>query len=202
MPRITAAQRARNHESIVAAAGNAFRARGVDAVGIDEVMRSSGLTHGGFYNHFASKQALAAEVFQTEFDEALLRVSELIDEHSEKPETALAAAIAGYLSTFHRDHPEVGCPSAAMVADAARHGCEMQTRYAAGVDGYLERIARMITDAARADGKMLEPAQARRRAMAVFAEMVGTMLLARAVVAADPALSDELLETNRRHLLG
>ena len=200
MPRISAAQRDRNHASIVSAAAGAFRARGIDAVGIDEVMRATGMTHGGFYNHFASKGALAVEVFDTQFGVALQAVSDLIQAQSDQPGTALAAAVDAYLSQFHRDHVEVGCPSASMVSDAARHGRDVQSSYAAGTRSYLDCFARMITERAAADGVIADPEEVRRLAVTTYAELVGAMTLARAVADVDPELSDELLETSREHL--
>ncbi len=107
---------------IVAAAGQGFRARGIDGVGIDELMKTAGMTHGGFYNHFSSKEDLALEVLNQGFTDSLGSVDALIRAHPRSSRAALNAIIDSYLSTYHRDHPEEGCASAALAADAGRHG--------------------------------------------------------------------------------
>lgn len=201
MPRISQEQKDRNRGKILTAAGERFRARGIDAVGIDEVMSSAGLTHGGFYNHFASKEALAIEVLHQGFTDSLGEVDRMMSENEQSPAAALHAIINSYLTTFHRDHPEAGCASAALVLDAARHGEKAQSEYGRGLDGYLTAIADLLLSAAEQSGNPLEPAQAREGAIALFSQMVGALVVSRAVAAASPELSDEVIASNRQALL-
>ncbi|WP_459965558.1 TetR/AcrR family transcriptional regulator, partial [Mycobacterium avium] len=122
LPRISREQKERNRGRILAAAGEGFKARGIDGVGIDELMKAAGMSHGGFYNHFPSKEDLALEVLHQGFTDSLDTVAAVIDTHAHSGRAALHAIIDTYLSTEHRDHPEHGCASAALAADAGRHG--------------------------------------------------------------------------------
>jgi TetR/AcrR family transcriptional repressor of nem operon len=201
MPRITQEQKQLNHDRIVEAASAGFRARGVDAVGIDEVMREAGMTHGAFYNHFASKADLAVEVCRHAFIQALANVDAIVAAHPRSARAGFVDAVSRYLTAAHRDHPEAGCPSAAMVADAGRHGPSVQAEYERGLEGYLNDFSSLIAGIAEMSGHAVSPAQVRRESIAVFSQMVGAMMLARAVAAVNPALSDEVLETNRKQLI-
>ena len=200
MPRVSRQQKERNRERIVAAAGQGFRARGIDAVGIDELMKAAGLTHGGFYNHFSSKDDLALEVLNQGFTASLGRVAELTDAHPRSSRAALNAIIDSYLSTDHRDHPENGCASAALAADAGRHGVQAQDEYRRGLQGYLAAITDLLVDSAARANTKLDPRRAREQAIALFSQLVGAQLIARAVAEADPDLSDEVLSSNSKDL--
>ena len=201
MPRISQEQKDRNRGKIVTAAGERFRARGIDAVGIDELMSTAGMTHGGFYNHFASKEDLAIEVLHQGFTDSLGAVDRMVSDHQESPAAALNAIIESYLNTFHRDHPEAGCASAALAFDAARHGTKTQSEYGRGLDGYLSAITDLLVSAAQQSGEALDPAHAREAAIALFSQMVGALVISRAVAAANPGLSDEVISSNRQALL-
>jgi len=200
MPRVSRQQKERNRERIVAAAGQGFRARGIDAVGIDELMKAAGLTHGGFYNHFSSKDDLALEVLNQGFTASLGRVAELTDAHPRSSRAALNAIIDSYLSTDHRDHPENGCASAALAADAGRHGVQAQDEYRRGLQGYLAAITDLLVDSAARANTKLDPRRAREQAIALFSQLVGAQLIARAIAEADPDLSDEVLSSNSKDL--
>ncbi|MFJ2995220.1 TetR/AcrR family transcriptional regulator [Pandoraea sp. NPDC087047] len=176
---ISREQAAENREAIVAAAERLFREHGVDAVGLTALMKEAGFTQGGFYNHFKSKGALVAAVMARAVANS---------------EGALTSAVAGggqYLSTTHRDDVANGCPLAGFAGDVPRIGDEAQACYAKALS---EAIDRMVANEV-AQGITRE--QANRAAMARFAQMVGTLVLSRAVVSADPALSDALLEAGR-----
>lgn len=201
MPRISQEQKDRNRGKIVTAAGERFRARGIDAVGIDELMSSAGMTHGGFYNHFASKEDLALEVLHQGFTDSLGEVDRMVSENEQSPTAALNAIIGSYLTTFHRDHPEAGCASAALAFDAARHGTKAQMEYGRGLDGYLNAITDLLLSSAEQSGDALDPAHAREAAIALFSQMVGTLVISRAVAAACPELSDDIIASNRQALL-
>lgn len=200
MPRVSRQQKERNRERIVAAAGQGFRARGIDGVGIDELMKTAGMTHGGFYNHFSSKEDLALEVLNQGFTASLDSVDALIRAHPRSGRAALNAIIDTYLSTYHRDHPENGCPSAALAADAGRHGLEAQKQYRRGLHGYLAAITDLLQSSAKQTGAKLDARRAREQAIAVFSQLVGAQLIARAIAEADPDLSDEVLAANGKEL--
>lgn len=200
MPRISRQQKEHNRERIVAAAGQGFRARGIDGVGIDELMKTAGMTHGGFYNHFSSKEELALEVLNQGFTASLGSVDALIGAHPRSSRAALNAIIDSYLSTYHRDHPEEGCASAALAADAGRHGLHAQQEYRRGLHGYLAAITELLRDSAKQTNAKLDARRAREQAIAVFSQLVGAQLIARAIAQADPELSDEVLTANSKEL--
>ncbi|MBB4684928.1 TetR/AcrR family transcriptional regulator [Amycolatopsis jiangsuensis] len=200
MPRITQEQKRRNREKIVDAAGAGFRSRGIDGVGIEEVMKNAGMTHGGFYNHFTSKEALALEVLHEGFTSSLDAVAATRAAHPRSARAALNGIVDDYLTTTHRDHPESGCASAALVSDAGRHGAAAQAEYRRGLEGYFAAFTELLLDRARQSDAELDPAAAREHAIAVFSQMVGALVLSRAVADAEPALSDEVLTANRRQL--
>ena len=94
-----------------------------------------------------------------------------------------------------------GCASAALAFDAARHGAQAQREYGRGLDGYLSAITDLLMSAAEQSGDALDPARAREAAIALFSQMVGALVISRAVAAANPALSDEVIASNRQALL-
>ncbi|MEV7141894.1 TetR/AcrR family transcriptional regulator [Streptomyces tauricus] len=201
MPRITKEDKARNRQNILEAAGRMFRSQGIDAVGIAELMKEAGLTHGGFYNHFASKNDLVVEVCGASFAASLGSLARTVEEGPDQDGSPLERVVAGYLSTAHRDAPDGGCPSASLVTDAGRHSEAVQSAYAEGVEGYLTGFAAELLREAEEKGEKLDPGEARRRAMRLLSEMVGALMLARAVRHVEPELSDEILRTGRGHAL-
>ena len=182
--KISKQQAAANREQILTIASELFRARGIDNVSIAEVMDAAGFTHGGFYNHFVDKGALAREACTAAFARAL-----------ESVQGGLAAGlehyVKSYLSAAHRDG-EGGCPMAALASDAARHD-ELQPGFADGLVSTLE----LLTEALRRSG-VTGRAAARMRAMRLVSEMVGALILARAVRLSAPQLSNELLRASRQ----
>lgn len=200
VPRITQEQKRLNREKIVNAAGAGFRSRGIDGIGIEELMKSAGMTHGGFYNHFASKDDLALEVLHQGFTDSLASLEAIREAHPRSARAALHDMIDGYVNAEHRDHPEAGCASAALASDAGRHGPAAQAEYRRGLDGYFAAITDMLLERARQSGTELTAVEARERAVALFSQMVGALTLSRAVADAAPDLSDEVLAVNRRRL--
>ncbi|MDT8914476.1 TetR/AcrR family transcriptional regulator [Amycolatopsis sp. PS_44_ISF1] len=200
MPRITREQKRLNREKIVGAAGAGFRLRGIDGIGIEELMKSAGMTHGGFYNHFASKDELALEVLHQGFTDSLGALEAIREAHPRSARAALHDLVDGYVTAEHRDHPEAGCASAALAADAGRHGHAAQAEYERGLNGYFKSIAEMLLERAAQTGTELSPAEARERAVGLFCQMVGSLVVSRAIADAAPALSDEVLATNRKQL--
>ncbi|OXI21406.1 TetR/AcrR family transcriptional regulator [Burkholderia sp. AU15512] len=177
-------QAAENRSAIVAAAERLFRARGVDAVGLTELMKEAGFTQGGFYNHFKSKDALVAEVME-----------KAMQDRADSPNAgSLDAQVALYLSAAHRDNVEAGCPLSGFAGDAPRLTDAARACYAHGLATYLDRLERMVaTEGATS-------AQTRRDAVAVFSQMVGALVLSRAIAGTDPALADEILAAARETL--
>src|SRR5260370_13069034 len=127
-------QAAENRRAIVAAATRLFRERGVEAVGLSELMKHAGFTQGGFYNHFESRAALVVEVLASAMAEGSARVAKAAKTPVDKSTTALRRYLTHYLSRAHRDNIDRGCPVAGFAGDAARLGTEAQSHFAGGFD--------------------------------------------------------------------
>ena len=195
--RLTREQAARNREAIVETAARVFRARGIDGVGLADLMKEAGFTHGGFYNHFESKEALAAEACGAAFARSVGGLRAVLEAAGPEAGRTLADSLQGYLSPRHRDACDGGCPTAAMVSDAARQGEPIQAAFADGIESYLALLAGTFA-AGSADAAVR--AAARERAVAVLSGIIGALVLSRAVARAQPALSDEILAVGRRRL--
>jgi TetR/AcrR family transcriptional repressor of nem operon len=191
---ISREQAAKNRVAIIDAAEKLFRERGVDAVGLIDLMDAAGFTRGGFYNHFKSKDDLVAAVMTKAVEEGGARFGASIKESKAAGLDPLARQIDWYLSEDHRTDIDCGCPLSGFAGEVRRLDEVAQERYAEGVGAALEHMTAIV---ARPGEK---PAQARARAVAVFAEMVGSLLLSRAVAGKAPELSDEILASGRRHL--
>lgn len=199
-PRITQEQKKLNHEKIVSAASAGFKRHGVDGIGIQDLMKTAGMTNGGFYNHFPSKEALTLEVYRQGFVDSLGTLAAIREAHPNSARAAVHAMVDEYVTALHRSHPETGCPSAALAVDAGRHGSAPQAEYRQGLEGYISNITEMMLERAHQEGTETTTAEAREEAVALFAQMVGALIVSRAVAEADPALSDEVLTANRRQL--
>ncbi|WIB26848.1 hypothetical protein [Curtobacterium sp. MCSS17_015] len=108
--------------------------------------------------------------------------------------------IDAYVTPAHRDHPEAGCPSAALPVDASRHGAAPQAAYLVGLEGYFANITDLLLQRADEDGVELSPPAAREQAIAMFSQMVGALVISRAVAEPDTSLSNEILTANTRQL--
>jgi TetR/AcrR family transcriptional regulator, transcriptional repressor for nem operon len=188
--RLTREQAKQNRHLIVETASRMFRLHGVENVSVADIMKESGFTHGGFYNHFKSKDELAAEAIASAFDSVASNLSEKL-ESVKHPKESLSSFIAQYLSAAHRDTKSGGCPAPSLSGDAARSGKYVQTAFVKGIETYLDMIATRM-------GK--DEQEARQRAIALFSGLVGAMVLSRAVKKSDPTLSDELLSSARKIL--
>ncbi len=186
--RLTKEQAAENRKKIVETAAKLFRERGMEGVGLNDLMSEAGFTHGGFYNHFASKEELAAEAIAQAFGESLANLKAGLGD-AEDPDALFAKSVDDYFSASHRDCLTSACPTAAMSTDASRHGKDVQEAFATGIENYL---AVMI---ARMDGD--DEKEKRARAMTILSTMVGAMVLSRAVKLARPNLSTKLLDSAR-----
>jgi TetR/AcrR family transcriptional repressor of nem operon len=191
---------AENRRAIVAAATQLFRERGVDAVGLNELMKHAGFTQGGFYNHFESKAALVAEVLASAMAEGTDELAASARAPVDDSTTALRRQISHYLSRAHRDDIDHGCPVAGFAGDAPRLSAEAQSHFAGGLDNQITILAGLIAEsgslAAAGERRTL-----RERAISLHCEMVGALVLSRSVVQGAPALSNEILENVQRDLL-
>lgn len=180
--RITKDKARENRERVVAEAGRLFRQKGFEGVGVAELMRAAGLTHGGFYNHFDSKEAVEAAACDALFANSIARIEAVASlESDSERRAAFDAYRRRYVSPEARDAPGPACPMAAFAADMSRQSGPARASYARGLRAYLEAFER----AGGGD---------RGEAMRAFFGLVGALTLARSVAAEDPELSTEILE--------
>ena len=179
--KVSREQAAHNRERVVAAAGHLFRERGFEGIGVADLMKEAGLTHGGFYGHFSSKEDLIAEASARALAESLASLSEVADRASDDPLSAVAGA---YLSTSHRDHPGTGCVLAALGPDASRQGPPVRRAIADYVRSAVDLLVKLVPGKSKA--------ARRQKAISTYATLVGAMVMARAVN--DRALSQEILD--------
>lgn len=172
--KVSREQMTQNRGRILSEAGRLFREKGFDAVSVAEVMKAAGMTHGGFYGHFRSKDDLIAHAIGSAVD-------------SQSVTDDIGAWIDTYLSGAHRDHPERGCPMAALAGLMRQQAPEARASMAQILAAQIDTLAQSVsgTDAA---GR-------RRAAIGSWSAMVGALILARSID--DPALSDELLSEAR-----
>jgi TetR/AcrR family transcriptional regulator, transcriptional repressor for nem operon len=166
-------------QHIIDVASRQFRESGVAAVGIAGIMSDAGLTNGAFYVHFDSKEDLVRAVL----GDALARRERGLRGNLER-KTGLKESIRDYLSARHRDNAGNGCPTAALVAEIARHPRKTQEVFTESVENIVLLIANHLRNGTAAER--------RRKAMAIYGMMVGSLQMARAVD--DPKLADEILE--------
>jgi TetR/AcrR family transcriptional repressor of nem operon len=178
--RVSREQAALNRERIVDVASRLFREKGYDGIGVADLMKGAGLTHGGFYGHFDSKEDLLAEACSKAIEGSVEMWRTRLARDPDHPLGVLARA---YLNEAHRDEPGMGCVVAAMGPDVARAGPAVKDALTSGVKAQLALLADKLPGT---------PAEQRQRAMAGYAAMLGGLVLARAV--SDPELSQELLK--------
>ncbi|CAA2099694.1 HTH-type transcriptional regulator AcrR [Methylobacterium bullatum] len=173
--RVTQEQMRENRRRILDEASRLYREKGYDAVGVAEVMKAAGLTHGGFYGHFSSKEDLMAHA-----------IAHMTSEASGKGGD-LSAFVATYLSPAHRDDAANGCPMAALAADVRHRPPATRAAMTTGIRAQIDRLVQALPDSVDTDR--------RREAIGTYAAMIGALVLARAVD--DPALSEEILDETR-----
>ena len=186
---------AENHDAIIAAAETLFRERGVEAVGLVELMAAAGLTRGGFYNHFASKGALVDEVVAEAMAEGFEDLTAAIEGSRARGEDPLGNQIDWYLSPEHRDDIDHGCPNAGFLGDAPRFEDPARAQYATGLAANLRRFSEAVQETTGLDEDASWP-----RTLALFSQMVGAVLLSRAVAGTDPDLAAQFLDSARSDL--
>lgn len=178
-----------SHERIVRTAARAIRRSGYDGTGVAVIMKEAGLTHGAFYAHFNSREAMLAEAASQACAESAAAVTEVVN--SVPAGKSLEAMLRAYLSKEHLDNPEVGCPLAALGSETPRQTADVRRVNTRHIKAMVDLASRQYPDWG-------QPA-AHKRALVTVATMVGALLLARAVD--DPALSDSLRAAALEHLL-
>lgn len=178
------------HAKIVKKAAVLLREKGAHGIGVADLMKEAGLTHGGFYAHFDSREALVIEAFAYAMDRSTERWRKIAEQTP--PDKRLATIIASYLTPVHRDDPGHGCAVPALGAEIARESPKTRKAFAAK----LEQMVEMMTDQVSGVPRKA----AREQAVATLATMMGTLVLAR--IAGNGEFSDEILDVGREAALG
>jgi len=183
-----------NRARVLAAAARLFREKGVDGIAVADLMKEAGLTHGGFYNHFGSKEELAAAAFGAAFAAAIERLQRKIAKAGPRGRReAFEHYVERYLARETRDRPGLSCPMATLGTDAVRHGAALKEEFAGGVRRYLELFAELMPS---------KGSRGRREAIAHLSALIGALTLSRSCAGADDTLADEMLATVRDELVG
>jgi TetR/AcrR family transcriptional regulator, transcriptional repressor for nem operon len=183
--RYDAEHKQKTRERVLKEAAKAIRADGPDRIAVAGIMAKVGLTHGGFYAHFKSKDEMVARAIEQMFIDVDRRFGRSIQDRS--PRDGLAAYIDFYLSPAHRDSRDTGCPLAALSADLPRMPEQARQGFGRGVAALTERLAAQLRAAGHDEADTLAPS--------ILAELVGALSLSRAVP--DEAQSDAFLDRSR-----
>lgn len=186
--RTTVSRKEATHERIVAVAARAIRRSGYGGTGVADIMKEAGLTHGGFYAHFDSRDALLAEAGDRAGAESVAVAARLAA--AAPPGQALQAIVQAYLSPQHIEAIETGCPVAALCSEMPRQAPEVRRAATIHIKEMIDLIARQLPDWGQP--------QAHEEAMALLCSLIGTTMLARAVD--DPNLSRALCAAMLKHL--
>src|SRR3954470_6364637 len=178
------------HARIVKRASVQLRQKGAHGVGVADLMKDAGLTHGGFYAHFDSREALVVEAFAYAMDRSTERWRKLAEKTP--PDNRLATIVESYLTPVHRDDPGHGCAVPTLGAEIARESPKTRKAFAAKLEQMIEIMADQILDVPRK--------AARKQAMATLSTMMGTLVLSR--IAGSGEFSDEILAAGRDAALG
>lgn len=185
--KVTKEKAAENRAALVQAAGRLFRERGIDGVGVAEISKKAGLTHGGLYAQFPSKEALAAAAFAAALQEGWEQITA---DRSGRPAT-LTDLLNHYLSSEHRDNLATSCPMSASASEIGRQDKMLSERFKEGFEQVVALMERGL-------GASPAKAENRQRALAMMAAMIGGVAASRAVAKADPKLSNEILRAVRQ----
>ena len=188
MKRVTTRSKEATHERIVETAARAIRRSGYDGTSVVDIMKEAGLTHGGFYAHFASREAMLAEAARRACEESAAIAADVVA--SVPPEQALTYMLQAYLSRENLEQVERGCPLAALGSETVRQAPEVRRVTTRHIKEMVDLVARQSPDWG-------QPC-AHERALVTVATMVGTLLLARVVD--EPTLSDSLRTAALKHL--
>ena len=187
--KVSREQAAQNRERVLDAAARLFRERGFDGIGVADLMKEAGLTHGGFYGQFSSKDDLIAQASARELTRSLAYWSTFAERASGDPLSAVADA---YLTRGHRDNPGAGCVLASLGPDVSRQGPAVRHAVTDYVRSLCDLLAKLVPGKSKA--------ARRRKALSTYATLVGAMVLARAVD--DRDLSLEILDAGRESAKG
>jgi len=177
------------HARIVRKASVRLREKGAHGIGVADLMKEAGLTHGGFYAHFDSREALLIEAFAFAMDRSMEYWRKTTAETS--PEKRLAMIVDSYLTASHRDDPGRGCAVPTLGAEIARESPKARKAFAAKLEQMIDMIAEQLID--------LPPKAARKQAAVTLATMMGTLVLSR--IAGNGEFSDDILSAGREAVL-
>jgi TetR/AcrR family transcriptional regulator, transcriptional repressor for nem operon len=178
------------HARIVRKASVRLREKGAHGIGVADLMREAGLTHGGFYAHFDSREALVIEAFAYAMDRSTERWRKVAEQTV--PDRRLATIVENYLTPLHRDDPGHGCAVPTLGAEIARESPKTRKAFAAKLEQMIDMMADQVLDMPRKT--------ARKQAVAALATMMGTLVLSR--IAGGGEFSDEILAAGREAVLG
>lgn len=179
-----------SREQVIETAARLLRERGFDGIGVADIMKAAGMTHGGFYRHFESKDDLAVKASERAITESK---AALVDELSKNPQDPLRAIIERYVSAVHRDDPGTGCILPALAADAARRDDPaLREVFTANIREYLDQLGALLAVRPAATGV--------RTPAAILAEMVGAVVLSRVI--SDETLADQLINDVVEDMVG
>ncbi|CCB67491.1 MULTISPECIES: TetR/AcrR family transcriptional regulator [unclassified Hyphomicrobium] len=195
MPRVSRKEADQHREDVLNAASKLFLEYGIDGVSVPAVMAEAGLTHGGFYGHFDSKEALVAEACERAFKERRSIYDGIEQRNGADKKSARVEFIKRYTTKAHRDAIGLGCPAAAMCGDMARENPkgQIRTAFAAGFNVMVERLTPLLSR------KRKDKAAAREDALAQIAMLVGAVVLSRSTKGSP--VSDEIMQAVRDALL-
>ena len=181
--------KAKTHQRIVKSASRQFRAQGLSSPGVVKVMQASGLTHGGFYKHFRNRNDLLAEAV----DESVCEIGARLLEWAKqvKPGEGWKEIVKKYLSMEHCEHPEVGCPIAALAPEIARTPPAVRKRILGSMENYRKQVVEFMP------GEGLDEKE--KNFTLIFTAMVGALSVARTM--SDPEGKQRVLGLVRNHLL-
>lgn len=188
MARTSASSKEATHERIVNVAARAIRRSGYNGTGVADIMKEAGLTHGGFYAHFDSREAMLAEAADRAGAESVAAIGSVAA--AVPPQRALQALVTTYLSKAHVDGVETGCAVAALGSEMPRQGPKVRRAATSRIKEMIDLVARQLPDWGQPG--------AHERALATVSTLVGTLVLMRAVD--DPRLADALRKAALNHL--
>ncbi len=178
------------HARIVKKASVRLREKGAHGIGVADLMKEAGLTHGGFYAHFESREALVIEAFAYAMDRSTERWRKVAEQTA--PDKRLATIVENYLTPLHRDDPGHGCAVPTLGAEIVRESPKTRKAFAAKLEQMIDMMADQVLELPRK--------AARKQAVAALATMMGTLVLSR--IAGSGELSDEILGAGREAVLG
>ena len=187
--RVTKNQAAANRDALLQAAGRLFRERGIDGVGVAEIGKQAGLTHGALYAHFPTKDAIAAEAYRAGVEHSLAL---MLEAAGDTPPT-LAGYLDFLLSPIVRDELTMGCPMTASASEIGRQGEAVSASFRDGVGRMIAALEAAVDPAVPEDQK-------HGLALTAVAAQLGAIVISRAVIKADPSLADDVLTSVRAAL--